>query len=73
MTLSKVSQKDIDDLVTLADNDPEFKEILRSMDELARVRKCELADVIQTAVNWYRKQYPGLIEKKMEMANKDEV
>jgi len=64
MTISKVSQQDIDDLVALADNDPEFKEILKTMDELARARRCELADVIQTAIDWYRKQHPGLMESK---------
>lgn len=58
MTLVEVTQDDIDDLVELADKDPEFKKELQEMDELARIRKCELKEVIQTAVDWFLETYP---------------
>lgn len=48
-----VTQQDIDDLVALADRDPKFKEALKQLDELARIRKCELSDVIESALEWY--------------------
>lgn len=52
---SKITQEDIDDLVHIADKDPSFKKALQKLDELANKRKCELKDVVQTAVDWYFK------------------
>jgi len=49
----EVTQKDIDDLVAFAEKDPNFMRSLQDLDQLAQQRKCELKDVVKTALEWY--------------------
>lgn len=49
----KITQKDIDHLVAIADKDPKFKETLRQLDQLGNARGIHLNEVIETACALY--------------------
>lgn len=49
----KITQKDIDHLVEIADKDPKFKKTLRELDQLASQRGLNLNDVVETACALY--------------------